>query len=781
MTECRCGHCQTDPVRVLVLSSTGSGPAISCLRRSLGDHHPEATVEVLVTSPRHAAVGSAFVVDPAAPIAPSLPGGGLRHADVSLGWGDAAGRFAALATWLASAPVTEPTVVLPEWAWVAAPLDGVVQEVASTEGALLAVVPGAVDAVTGAAAGPLVPELLVVLPGAASVGRLWLDELAQQCLERDGELDPWTEVVAAGGPVALVGDRGWALSPRTAGELEVGGSAGDWTVDGERLAVASFPGFDPAEPWWYAEPGGVPLVSTSTTAGLRSLCRAYAAAVTATGVAPPTSWATEPLVGVPARPHLRAAYREGVRHCLRQGSPLPANPYLPGEAAAFLDWWTGPGDPQATTAGRAADAIWSVRRDLAQAFPAVRGEHQRAFRRWLWSHAAADGMAGVVELPDPPRPAPVVAVTSEARPFGVNLVGYHGSELGLGVAVRRLGLALDAAHIPWQAVTYDRTSSRKRADEARAGSRPGVDHHFTLVMVTPEQLPLFVSDGGRRWLEGHYSVGLWYWEADVMPPAHLGAFGLVDEVWGATEYLRDVFARHTTKPVEHIPVPFQFDEPQLQPGDRARLGLDERFTFLFTFDFLSVANRKNPLGLVEAYLRAFPEPGPQRLVLKSINGDLFPRERERLLDATADREDIELWDRYVDAGDRLALVALADCYVSLHRSEGLGLTMAEAMAMGTPVIASRYSGNLDFMDDRSALLVGGEEVRIGPGNYYPAEGHWFAPDLDEAAEAMRRIRGDADLGKRLAAAARDRIAERSPERVGEVVGERLRQLWRERR
>jgi glycosyltransferase involved in cell wall biosynthesis len=228
-------------------------------------------------------------------------------------------------------------------------------------------------------------------------------------------------------------------------------------------------------------------------------------------------------------------------------------------------------------------------------------------------------------------------------------------------------------------------------------------------------------------------------------------------------------------------VPFQFDEPDLAPGDRERLGLDDRFTFLFTFDFLSVVRRKNPVGLLEAYRRAFPEPGPQRLVLKSINGDLFPRDRERILDAAAERDDVELWDRYVDAADRLALVALADCYVSLHRSEGLGLTMAEAMAMGTPVIASRYSGNLDFMDDASALLIGGEEVLIGPGNYYPAEGHWFDPDLDEAAAAMRRLRGDPDLAGSLVVEARARIAERSPQRVGAAIVDRLRHLWLERR
>ena len=107
------------------------------------------------------------------------------------------------------------------------------------------------------------------------------------------------------------------------------------------------------------------------------------------------------------------------------------------------------------------------------------------------------------------------------------------------------------------------------------------------------------------------------------------------------------------------------------------------------------------------------------------------------MDAAADRPDIDVWDRYLSSRDRLALVQLVDCYASLHRSEGLGLTMAEAMALGTPVVATAYSGNLDFMDERSALLVPATEVLIGPGQLYPAEGHWADPDLDVAAAYLR--------------------------------------------
>ena len=128
--------------------------------------------------------------------------------------------------------------------------------------------------------------------------------------------------------------------------------------------------------------------------------------------------------------------------------------------------------------------------------------------------------------------------------------------------------------------------------------------------------------------------------------------------------------------------------------------------FLFVFDFFSVLERKNPLGLIEAFTRAFrPGEGPM-LVIKTINGD---SQRSTISKRCAPRRragrDILVIDEYYSAEEKNALLGLCDCYVSLHRSEGLGLTMAEAMGLGKPVIATGYSGNLDFMTPENSYLV----------------------------------------------------------------------------
>ncbi len=118
-----------------------------------------------------------------------------------------------------------------------------------------------------------------------------------------------------------------------------------------------------------------------------------------------------------------------------------------------------------------------------------------------------------------------------------------------------------------------------------------------------------------------------------------------------------------------------------------------------------------------------------------------------MLAAADGRDDIRVWDETLDRADQMALVAAVDCMVSLHRSEGLGLHLAEAMWLGTPIIATRYSGNLDFMNDDNSLLIDFDLVNVEHGEgVYPPTAKWAAPDLEQAAAAMRRIASDAALG-----------------------------------
>jgi glycosyltransferase involved in cell wall biosynthesis len=359
---------------------------------------------------------------------------------------------------------------------------------------------------------------------------------------------------------------------------------------------------------------------------------------------------------------------------------------------------------------------------------------------------------------------------------GVNVVGFFRAEFGQGEAARRLVAALERTGLDYSTVTYERIPHRQ-------------DHPFVerdrelfaanIVSLNAEHLVQFALDSGRDLLRNRYSAGLWFWETSRFPKQFRHAFDYVDEVWVASDFVGDAVARETSKPVLTFPLPVLVPPPPAL--GRADLGLPENaFVFLFVFDFFSTLQRKNPLGLIEAFTRAFPEPGRELLYLKSINGSSAPSDLARVLDAAAGRPDIVLSDGYVE-GDRLtALTALCDCYVSLHRSEGFGLTIAEAMAFGKPAIATGYSGNLAFMDAESSYLVPYElatlDGAVGP---YPAGTEWADPDLDEAARLLRHVVEQPDEAQERGRRGKAAVEERqSLERAARFLGDRIPQFDR---
>ena len=199
-------------------------------------------------------------------------------------------------------------------------------------------------------------------------------------------------------------------------------------------------------------------------------------------------------------------------------------------------------------------------------------------------------------------------------------------------------------------------------------------------------------------------------------------------------------------PVRTIPLPI-WSSSAPTPFSRQQLGMPDGFVFYFSYDFESVLDRKNPMAVIDAYVRAFGPDDGATLVLKSINGQRRPIEVDRVRHGARGRRDIVMIDAYLDNARNEAMLEQCDCFVSLHRSEGFGLNLANAMAAGKPVIATAYSGNMQFMDEASALLVPYHLVPVGPGNLpYPEDARWADPDLDSAAAHMRAVFDDRDYG-----------------------------------
>ncbi len=274
---------------------------------------------------------------------------------------------------------------------------------------------------------------------------------------------------------------------------------------------------------------------------------------------------------------------------------------------------------------------------------------------------------------------------------------------------------------------------KRRHDQLRTSVEPA----FNLACLNGNDLIRLARSAEGEVLARRPTIGQWAWETDVLPEAWLPAFELLEEIWAFSTFVGDNLGRLSPVPVVVIPMAVVVPDPS---GAQLRVARDDRFTFLFMFDFFSTLRRKNAAGLIEAFALAFaPGEGP-RLLLKTVNGRLRPEAEAELRRRISHHPDIELIDAYLDPAQNAALLARADCYVSLHRSEGFGLTLAESMALGTPVIATGYSGSTDFTTSQNSYLVDWTPTHVGPGcEIYPAEGSWAEPDLDHAAELMRRV------------------------------------------
>ncbi|MFD2397770.1 FkbM family methyltransferase [Prauserella oleivorans] len=363
--------------------------------------------------------------------------------------------------------------------------------------------------------------------------------------------------------------------------------------------------------------------------------------------------------------------------------------------------------------------------------------------------------------------------------FGVNILGYLTAELGLGEMGRIVHDAIVGSGVDVASVSEEKAVSN-RTGIAQPATTGDPRFPVSLLAVNADQTRVTIANHPDV-AHDRYRIGLWAWELEDFPQWQHEAFEMVDEVWTVSEFCRASFAAHSPVPVKTIPVPVR------DPGHTARPRRPgEPVRFLFAFDFNSVAQRKNPWGTVTAFQRAFPGRDDVRLVLKAINGDLHPHDAERLRVAVADDPRIELIERYLSTEELAELYASSDCYVSLHRSEGFGLTVAEAMARGMPVISTAYSSTTEFLDESTGWPIPYRLVPVGPGctPYHP-DALWADPDLDAAADAMRQIADDpAEAARRGLAARRHILGTRSMSAASAWLRselERAHRTWLQRR
>lgn len=366
---------------------------------------------------------------------------------------------------------------------------------------------------------------------------------------------------------------------------------------------------------------------------------------------------------------------------------------------------------------------------------------------------------------------------------GVNLIGDFSAVHGLAEAARRVADALVA--VGGDVSIVDAESGARR-DPIRRGalidSLPrGRRHPIDLVLLNLNEMRKLEVERDR------YTIGLWYWELLEVNPAHLGQYARVDEVWAASDFVAGTFRALGEKPVRVIPaVVAPLQPPALDPA----LAVPEGLRVLFTFDANSSIARKNPFACVDAFSRAFSAAEQGRdahLIVKANSSDNYPGLSERLAEAVASVNGT-LIDTELPRDQMDALLGACDIYLSLHRSEGYGLGMAEAMSLGKAVIGTAFGGNTTFMTSDTAALVGFRMRQIVPEDHdlqpayqqvYPPGRWWAEPDVDQAADWLRLLADRADLRRELGSRAAAHIAALAgPGPVGAAMLARLEEIAR---
>ncbi len=478
----------------------------------------------------------------------------------------------------------------------------------------------------------------------------------------------------------------------------------------------------------------------------------------------------------------------------------------PGGTEHLLLWWLVHGQSEPFIEATAADVLqgveerfpesgvagllWGLRDDLREAYDLRLESGREGLRRWWEQHAPREypqltesllrireRSARAARPTSHPEGAQDPAMHDEE---GVNIVGFARGVLGIGEDARMAQRTVQHAGFPTHAVEPRLLWMPSTGEEQPRQDGPRVEKYGVSIFCLPpvEMIRLVLEGSAELFESATYKVGAWPWELPRWPAEFAGVTRLVDEIWAQSSFVADTFGKldgASRVPIHRVPLAVELAPPTARV--RARHVLPERdYIFYLMFDGNSWLSRKNPVAGVRAFQKAFPrQVRGVALVVKAMNiKPEHPLWREVLEAAAADSR-IRIITDTLPKQDLINLMASCDAYISLHRSEGFGRVIAEAMLLGQPVVVTDYSGNVDFCDSTTAYLVDGEIVPLRAGDYVLPQGqHWCEPDPEQAAARLKEVVDDVAGRARIAGAGQRRIREEfSPEAVSRIYRERL--------
>lgn len=359
----------------------------------------------------------------------------------------------------------------------------------------------------------------------------------------------------------------------------------------------------------------------------------------------------------------------------------------------------------------------------------------------------------------------------------VLFIGYAESALGLGESFRNMLKALDSAGMRFSIYPFSKGAESRYIGPFLDSKydRTGL-YDINVAYIQTSQLPDYFVELRRQIIGARYNILRTYWELSEAPPAWRGLIDQFDELWVPNSFVEAAFRRIFDKTITVIPVCINVDRIKMYRREHFRLRRDQ-FLFLFSFDYHSGSARKNPLGVLQAFEYAFPDQETKvGLVIKSTGPRGFDATASRFLENASKLDTrITVLDEPIGRNEMLSLIDNCDCYISLHRSEGFGLGMAEALALGKPVIATDYSGNHDFINSATGFPVPYSLRALLPEEYPMSEGQsWAEPDLNAAIKHMQAVFNDPEQRLERAARGQRYIKEHySEKRVARIIADRI--------
>lgn len=364
---------------------------------------------------------------------------------------------------------------------------------------------------------------------------------------------------------------------------------------------------------------------------------------------------------------------------------------------------------------------------------------------------------------------------------GINLIGCIKAETGLGQSSRLVADIINNTGIDFSICNYcdmptagqsDTTYDYKISDK--------LDYNINLLHINAGELTVAYMQMGKKVWDYRYNIAFWLWELEEFPEEWTGCIGLVDEIWTPSEFVSQSIRKRTDKPVYTIP--YAVTAPTDEAFDRKYFGLPEdRFLFFMMYSSISNMERKNPISVLEAFKEAFDKDNCQVGLVIKIGGLSDDNEINAIKACLEGYTNIYFITDNMSKVEVNSLVKCSDVLVSLHRSEGFGLGMAEAMLVGTPVIATNWSSNTEFMNSEVACMVDYKIVELQEDiGLFKKGSRWAQADISHAAMYMRRLYEDREFGNNMADKAQKYIKNKlSMNTATELMQNRINEIYSE--